>query len=630
MNDKTLNTSPDFDGDDFTLDSRTGYDVMFNLYMTEPGAKESDFPTYEEYLASIKDKTLPDKLGFVMNPGVTATSAAGAFAGKFATDVLSGMSGKLNADAFLDSAQKVAREKVKEFATRTAQGMADQANEFFSNTDEGDGGTSKANYSGGSAWNPTGISTNLKPMDTQFNTEVAFTGIPKYYLDGQDQNGPLIMKFGTPGLLDSTNAYGDSQIWDFFRSAISTEWRREISKRVVVNDRVETNFTDEAIINLFNTYLQALSIYYFWQSVIAYTNESRNRNEGMHILRKALTPDEYNALYTLRRAIDNAVIPPFLHKFVHYMMGNYKQSHLPGSPLLKIMPFSFRNTGGGVDPIFDQIAEIAYEGGNYRPIQYGIILLETPSIKGAQDIMARAFPDWCNAEVMDYTPTPRFDPDYLTFWVNAYYVGTHDVGGNNTIAALPYVNDVKDEFCYNLHTDAPDGWIQAMQTVNVATQSIGVPGLFRNWGWFTNGQPLPNVPGGLGTVVTTYYKNSQVATTSCVIYDRSNPSALRGFHPIELAQYWQSLAANTFNVFYSSSALHSFQKFGTERIINMDILNIRQANYEFVNLMYTNDLRALPLPGKIQQGGKVYSATNKKRSKYGKRSSKADKNQDDT
>jgi len=599
--------------EEFKLNSKLGYDVMYNLYMADPGVLERDFPTYEEYIKAIEKATLHETLGFVKPGGSMAAAAIGAT--KLGADILKDMGSNINAESFLGSAQKIARARAERFARQTANAASGSARRYFSNEDEGDGGTSKANYSGGSKWNPTGLSTNLKPMDTSFDTDIAFTGISKYQLDGRDENAPLIIKYGCPGLMDPKSGDNqDERLYELFKEAICAEWRREISKRVVVNSKVEEAFTEEQINNMFNSYLQALAIYYFWQSVIAYTDETRNRNGGMLYLRGTLTAEEYNDLYTLRRLIDSSVIPPFAHKFMHYMMGNYKQSHVPGSPLIKIMPFVFKDA----TQAFTEVGLITLpDGTTVRPVRFAINLLSDDSMRRMQDIMARAFSDWCYGDVMDYTSEPRVDPDYNTFWVNGQYTATHEVGGAPVVTTVPQTSDFGDVFTYNLHTDAPDGWVQAMQAVfDVGSGANGI-GFFKNQGWFNTG--VPASPGIMGRSTTKYSTMIGSAQTSCVIYCRTG-AILEGFHPIEVAQYYQHLSGNTFNVFSSSSAVKSFQRYGTERIINMDVLNIRQSCYEFANLLYTSDLRSTALPGKIQQGGKVMRNSNNKRGKYGKKS----------
>lgn len=592
----------EFKDEHINLKSRLCYDLLYQLIQDEcPGFKEVEFPSYEAYLRHIEKGTLPDALGFVPGaPGARIAGMAGASYGIGRT-VIRRLGGRpLTQENVMTAAREELLERANKFLRKTMSGQAkpEDYEGYTSAEDDGDGGTSEFNYDGGSKWNSTGLSTNNKPVDVKFNTDIAFTGILKYFLDGRDKSAPLIMKYGVPGILSRDE---DSALIDLFDVAIWAEWNREISKRIVVNKYAVEIFTASRILNMFNTFCQVLATYYFWQSVIAYTDDKRNRNEGMLYLRGTLTSDEYLALYALRRAIDTSVIPPFLHTFMHKQMANYKQSHLPGSPLMKIMPLVFKDSD---DNVFREIGTVTND---HRPIRAALDLLQDESIRGMQDVMARAFPAWCNSECLDYVSSPYVDPDFTTMFVNMLHVGTQVVNNTPTLVTVPAIQDFEDAIVYNLHTDAPDGFIMAMQ--GFATPNNQYRGFLRNDGWMTGG--TSEDPGTL-TFLASKYKQSiggtlQTCRTSHIIYDAE---ITPGFHPVELVQKWQALCANTYALFIMSPSPHAYQKFGTERVINMDVTNVKAAAMQFMNLMYTEDLMATPAPGKIQQGGKVYNKSN--------------------
>lgn len=601
--------------DTIKLDSRLGYDLLKEMIQDEnPGFKEIEFPKFEDYQRHIKNGTLPDALGFVPGaPGARIAGMAGATYG-MGRSVLSRLGGaKVTSDNVMQAARDEIMDRANKFMrkTMTTQANPESYEGYTEADDEGDGGTTEENYSGGSRWNSSGLSLNNKPVDVKFKTDIAFTGILKYFLDGRDKSAPLIMKYGVPGLLSRSE---DPNVMNLFNVAIWSEWNRELSKRIVANKFVAESFTASRILNMFNTFCQVLATYYFWSSVIAYTDDKRNRNEGMLYLRETLAPEEYLALYTLRRAIESSVIPPFLHTFMHKQMANYKQSHLPGSPLMKIMPFAFASSQTNV------FTAIAVDADGNRPVTYAIKLLQDNSIRELQDVMARAFPSWCNADCLDYVSNPYVDPDFTTMFVNMMYVGTRLVNNTPSLATVPFILNSDAAIVYNLHNDAPDGFIMAMQGINEPGPYLG---FLRNSGW-TLGGPVTD-PGLISFLASKYVQTVAGVAHSCqtshVIYDADTT---KGFHPVETVQQWQALCANTYNIFITSPVSHSFQKFGTERVVNMDVVNIRQAAMQFLNLMYTEDLNVAPAPGKIQQGGKVYGKAKSSNNKGGKKYSKRD------
>jgi hypothetical protein len=441
-----------------------------------------------------------------------------------------------------------------------------------------DGGTSEANYVGGTPFNPSGLSLKNKPIDTNFDTDIRFIGADRYFLDGYDKNTPLLIKCGTPGIIDKVA--GDIQVLAYFNDVICNRFRREIAQKVTYNTKVTELFSNDNITVYINNTIQALCMYYFVMSIVAYTDDPRNKNQAMDNLANGFSPTDTQNIRILERMVRQSVLPPFLHKFCFHMMGNYKQSHMPGSPLLKVMPWvfgtstteSFTTFGvkQGLGPIISAIDGL-------KMISY------------TADVLGKACPHWVDFEPYQYTSNPRFDANYNTFWTNGAYIttqGSSTVDDYNSIR-FPYSADSAGGITWNSDTDAPDGWVQAMQEVtyvNSEEETVNGPGLF--------GPNVVQIDGSLSSAAGKYMISGDVdqQQTTCVVFD--NSSTDRGYLDVSKHQRYQSLAKNTYSTSWLSSTYHSHQKFGSSLIELQDVETIKPSVFAWLDL-YVSDFKEL-------------------------------------
>jgi len=580
----------DFNPNEDLLKTRRGYSVIHQIFI-DLGVPETHFPSFEEWVELIDKEELhvDPNLGFV--PG-KVPSAMGGFAAKVGMDALRSSGLRFStADDMLKDLRSKAEAGIKSRARQAA------ANVFESFVDKGDGGTSKANYQGGSRFNETGLSQTLKPIDSNFGTDIPFPGQTKYWQDGGDHSGPLLIKSGCPGLISNADdGNRDSQMWDFITGPVTMEWNSKIAEYITWTGRVVTLLTNIKISDYINRCLYVCLVYYFWRSVIAFTDDPRNRNAGMDALRNQLTPTDYNNLFTLRREMMQSAIPPFVHEFCFYIMGTYRQSHLPTSPIMKIMPHGFASTS---NPYFTgEAATYSFKS------SVTIARDHLSQLKEYNNVLSRAIGGWGGIEPFEYTSAPRVDPDYTTFWTNARYACTNATGVN----FFPIIATPETEVVVNSHTDAPDGWVSAMIAPNVVSTGTTGVGLFHEWRLADDGLQIASAS-------STYSTDKH---TSCYIYiDDGQP----GFYPIEAAQTYQALSGNTFNTVASSSTYHGFQKFGTERIIMLNSNSLRQTNFQFIDLLYCQDFRNIPSSrawNNITSGRESNSKPNWKSRKKGK------------
>ena len=555
-----------------------------------PHVPESGLPTYDEWCDYIDNDGLhsPGMLGYT--PGISipipgqAMPAISKLADRVGIPALkqTGIRFDLpNADDVLRDVRQKVEQNVRQRVSQTAS----EAFEKF--TDTGDGGTSKVDYQGGSRFNPTGLSQTLKPIDTSFNTDITFQGTTRYWQDGAENTGPLLIKSGVPGLVNPTSGtQQDTQLWDFIQGPLTMEWNTAIAKKITWTGRVKDVLTETNINSYINRCLSVCCTYYFWRSVIAFTDDPRNRNAGMDALRDQLTPTDYNNLFNLRREMMQSAIPPFVHEWCFYIMGTYRQNDLPTSPIMKIMPTTFVASTG----IYFSGATTANGTQSSVTVARGHL----SQLKEFNNLLARAIGDWGGIEPFEYVSSPRKDYDYTTFWTNANYRPTNATGGHN----FPQIASESNEIVYNTHTDAVDGWCSAMVSPLVLdTGKFGV-GLFHPWLLASSGTSTASAS-------STYQLGGSQKSTSCFIY---NADSTAGFYPIEASQTYQAISGNTYTTVETSNVFHAFQKFGTERIILTSINALRQANFQFLELLYTKDLRNLGWSPGIRDG-KTYPDT---------------------
>jgi len=580
--------SDTIDNKEFVKSKRCYYEIKQIFLDFIP---ETHFPTYEEWVELVNKDELhqPTTVDFVPGSLPRAGAAVAGFAGKVGMEAIkaSGLNAD-TADNVLNSMRNAAEAKIRQRINQTKSKI------FESFSDTGDGGTSETNYLGGSRFNPTGLSQTLKPIDTSFRTDIEFQGQTRYWQDGDENSGPLFIKTGVPGLISNNDDENrDPQIWDFVSGPLTMQWNTTIANKVTWTGRVKDIMTKVKISDYINRCLSVCSVYYFWRSIISFTDDPRNRNAGMDAIRDRLTPDDYNNLWNLRREMMQSAIPPFIHEFCFYMFGTYRQNHLPTSPIMKIMPFPFATSTGSY---FTGQAAI-FNGQTYVDQARGHL----NQLKEFNNVLSKALGDWGGIEPFEYTSSPRVDFNYTTFWTNASYRATNDTG----YVDLPRIQEPNDELVYNIHTDAPDGWISALVSPLVVSTTAHGVGLFHCWRLSPDGLAVFSA--------TSTYDTNKI--TSCFMY---NADSTPGFYPVETAQTYQCLSGNTYTTKLTAGTYHAFQKFGTERVILTSINALRQANFQMLDLIYTQDLRNIGKSSGIRQG-KLVTASDADKNPYGGR-----------
>uniref|UniRef100_A0A2V0RCL8 Capsid protein n=1 Tax=viral metagenome TaxID=1070528 RepID=A0A2V0RCL8_9ZZZZ len=501
-----------------------------------------DLPSYEEWVNCIESENPHENFGvraaFRARPdfGGLAGMAAGIVARNMGVDTSS-------ADAAIRSAARILDRE----ATKRSNGRGK-----FTFTDGGDGGTTKVNYSGGSAFNPQGLSLNARPIDSSWRTGIKVNYDPKYYLDGGDDTSPLMMKAFTP-LMGVSSTDIDDRVQNYFESKIMSDWITYFQLNGRWNLYTQGTFSATRFKDYWNIVSQALAINYFYDSVAAHFRLDINRNEGMIDLYSQLSPSELNQLFILQNTLNSIPLPPELNEMCFKLYNNYKQSHNPGSPLIKLCP---------IDSMVSSDSYVTF--GESNKVADIIAKMKQTSFRDVQAVLAQAKPEWAtDVKLYSYTGLPNFDADFLTLFVNTEYI----CKTANGIVSVPSITKSADEWVYNIHTDAPDGWTQALSNVTVGL-SQRAPGI---------GGPKTMLPGDTGALAPLIWSYTsavpgELLATSCVIYTIDNDlesAPKRGFWPISKRTRYQSLSGNTYTILDRDPTAIGYQKFGTSRVLPM-------------------------------------------------------------
>lgn len=526
-----------------------------------------------------------------------------------AAGVISDVAGRVTGDLIRRGAAKISRGRGM---SMMAEAMAQRADDFIAEginriasgasipTDDGDGGTSSEGYSGGTPYNPTGISLASEPVDVKFETGIRVSTFEKYFKNGTNDTSPLIIKQATLNLFHiGDDKFSDVDVCDFFEGPMMTFIRNELRSRARWDNTMGTLLQTDKVKEYLNKLSYALSIYYFCQNILSYQLIPSNRNAGMESLYNSFNAEDLNQIRSLGLELEKSLIPPTLNETLHAMYAPYKQSHLPGSPLFINMPWFFETVG--ITTPFSELGSYTFGTGptaqTLGPVATARRMLRTGVMIEMQGLLARTNDTWNLPKIRGYSGMPLIDPNMTTHFTNSAYWTSNTVSGNPKEIFLPTMKGPNDTWRYNYHTDAPDGWTEAFQMIQVSTlnQHHYGPGM---WGplWYPYASNPVTYNNQAIKLVSSYSSGDPAApvpgyTTSCVIYavGPSMGTYSKGFWPIEISNRAQSISGNTYTTLEYVGFHHSAQKFGTASADNATQLGFRYSVQQMLQWLYIKD-----------------------------------------
>ncbi len=204
---------------------------------------------------------------------------------------------------------------------------------------------------------------------------------------------------------------------------------------------IPNGFTYSTIYAAFNALIQALQVYWFFNSIIQYNSDPANSNQGMRYLRQCMTANDINSYVLLREAIARMPCPPNLKQFVFYLNQTYCSGDIPGCSLIKISPVEFFNNNGNICPATSSIDAATKKLYDYAPVW---------------NILSRACPNWISPSVWNTCIVPAYDQEFLTIFANLPYTGIK-AGENGYSFNGPKVQSFTQDINYFSYTNELDG-----------------------------------------------------------------------------------------------------------------------------------------------------------------------------
>lgn len=477
------------------------------------------------------------------------------------------------ASELVDTAVSAAKEQASRVTAGIVDSMINGVKKGLSYGDGGDDATTRENYSGGSNVNPTGLSLNTKPMDSSFTTDIVPLYRPKLYNDGLSSNTPLILQYGNafPELdHSSSNPFnGSSRLKEYMESFLIDEWLVDISLsgRVKLNSFTKTLLNSEHVYNFLRITSYALSVYFFAASIVAHKLIPTNRNQGMTALYDAFTAEDLNRLNTLKLTLESTPIPPRVVEFMFHLYGNYKQSHLPGSPLVKLCPIEFENS---VDQDFTTFKSGA--------ISDAITMTKSDKFRDFLQLYTQAY-TFDGTVIPGYTGLPLVDMDFNSLIANYPHIGYSDTV---TEAYMPKAaNDNVPIRCF-IHTDAPDGWIVGASGIYGSVDEIcgGFGGPKRLDGLIGTGTKFEGCYKTEGMFSTCVDGGNTVKSTTFVW---KNSSFRSSSHSITR----QEVVGHVYGRVRGLNAILQDQPYGTEQVVPNTIYDCITTTQEFASFIYS-------------------------------------------
>lgn len=303
---------------------------------------------------------------------------------------------------------------------------------------EGGGGAPGSGGRGDKPIGPNTLSFKTNPVKVDFKTDIVTNAYPMTFHEPSNINSPLHIT-GACVLLPNTtdmDNYFERKIFNDFSIAIQG----------AISFSLPSFFTPVALKEYFNNVLEALQVYYFYDSVVNFTANYQNTNAGMLNIKDNLSANELNGLTNLKYMLSGFPIPPNMLSLCYFLNQTYSTGVNRGSSLIKFSPVPWAFDGGS---------------GLTSDTQYINYMLD--KLAGSRDmaqIINRACPKWLMANLPGSQDLPSYSEEFMTVFANAVFSTTNSAGTittrNNTVS-LPNV-----DIPYSCFTNELDGALYAL------------------------------------------------------------------------------------------------------------------------------------------------------------------------
>jgi hypothetical protein len=254
-----------------------------------------------------------------------------------------------------------------------------------------------------SSYKPFVGPSNPKVSSVEFSTNIpSGTLVNQYQPSSKSDHCTLFLLSGSlfPELNEGSTIVKELLLGDIYN--------RYLTSALMVHQRNKNIFSEENFLKYLSSLIDALSMFYSIESVLAYTLDPNNRNTGMLHIRSTFDADILSQHEILKNELVTYPIPRKLLGFVNFMYQNFTFSDTPNSPIYKLeLAHIFR--GSSSSPNGDSTREII------------------DRLRDCNEIVAiikRAYPELIINELPASSPQPIYSKEFRTFWYNscnAYY-----------------------------------------------------------------------------------------------------------------------------------------------------------------------------------------------------------------
>jgi len=365
--------------------------------------------------------------------------------------------------------------------------------------------------------------------------------------------------------------------YQFFDNVLSLAYQTLAQAAVSFNISAYQNLSTNRLYEYLDTLMYALSVYYFYASIITYASNPNNRNQGMLSLRKGMTANDLDSLYQLKRLLEGMPLPPNLNNLIFYLNQTFLGSSLPGAAIIKFMPFGFvTNT---TDTRLQQLVT--------GQVDASIALLTTSTFRLTESLIARICKDWLALKLLAPSDVPVHDTEFVTIFANAPYVYSSTTSNYKT----PTVVNSYDNITYNSFDDKMDGAVYGLTNIYSSLNSRWMPGLI-----------------DVETCSSTYTVSASAVTSNRFSYAYDKNTGLTGFYQADIIAYNNFSRPETYTGPGQGSP---YQRFGTEAVLNVNIDSIRETAYKLLEWLISLD----SIKSSMRSDNNSSSRSNKPRSR---------------
>jgi len=343
-------------------------------------------------------------------------------------------------------------------ATKVASAVSDRMSGSGSGSGSGGGGSSYE-VSGSPGIHGWAQSDRVPPIEVRLDTGI----VPNSYSTDRDtvlSTGSDVVSVPIHIQFIKVEIPYTSFVKDWFEELQTFRIRNQAQANVSFSIPAG-RLTNDNLRSYFNAILSALSVYYTFESVIAYTESNFNRNRGLFEIRKQITPTAMLNLLMLRKLLEGLPMPKNLFTYVYWLFSHYRTTSTADGALLKFSAVDI-DAYGKLDESF---------------ITDAIASLDDHSI--ISSLLRRTFPAWLQNTIPGSPEGTLHDTGFSTlFWNSSFSVTMPTTDGEVTYN-YPQVGSSGTTRMIGTYDNNLDGAITASFSLYDNTADEWTPGLLK-------------------------------------------------------------------------------------------------------------------------------------------------------